>query len=324
MPKNINLNKNQHYEPYRSSLLSKTELLKFSMLQPVTAVKRTLFSWAIIIIAFVVVKAHTNWLIIFLAVLIIGTQVYSLLIIAHDGLHRRLFNTLNANDFWNDFFILGSVAAITRLNRLNHIQHHNQLGLMTDPDLFKYSERNRNTRLQFLLSIICFPLLISTFKNIFLKKLQPRSQNRINTSSNYRLRDIFIILGWQIILIGGLTWGIGFWAYPVLWALPVLFAVCCDLLRVFCEHSQLDPNHNVIDSLSLTSYDSNRLELIFFAPNNMNHHIAHHLYPSIPFYNLPIAEALIRQRLGDNQHISWRKTYLGHIFLYWKNCKKIL
>ncbi|HEY3197442.1 MAG TPA: fatty acid desaturase [Nitrospirales bacterium] len=35
------------------------------------------------------------------------------------------------------------------------------------------------------------------------------------------------------------------------------------------------------------------IERILFAPFNINHHIAHHLFPRVPCYNLPKLHALI-------------------------------
>jgi fatty acid desaturase len=35
------------------------------------------------------------------------------------------------------------------------------------------------------------------------------------------------------------------------------------------------------------------LERIFLAPNNVNYHLEHHLYPSVPFFQLPRLHALL-------------------------------
>jgi len=62
---------------------------------------------------------------------------------------------------------------------------------------------------------------------------------------------------------------------------------------------------------------SNPLERLFVAPLNMNYHAAHHLWPSIPYYNLPLADAEIRQHPAA-AGIEWRQTYLGYLLRYFR------
>jgi fatty acid desaturase len=275
----------QTYEPYRSSLLARTDLFRLYRLSPRRVIVDTLAAWGAILAAMAAVAVKPTWWMVALAVPVIGTRLYSLLIIAHDGLHRRLFGTVRANDLWNDLFILGSIGTITRLNRINHMRRHAELALPTDPDRFKYARAGRETPLRFLATLTCVPLLVKTVGNVLLPKQRTNENGAYSTSAipqkGYCLRDVAIIGSWQIALIGGLSWAIGWWAYPILWVIPVVFAVCCDILRVFCEHSRLTDDDEADTTMRLVSYEANLLEKILFAPNNMNHHIAHHLWPSI-------------------------------------------
>ena len=314
----------QTYEPYRTKLLTREELTGFYSQTPIKIVINTLVTWAIIFITWALVAYFPYWWVIFISILIIGTRLYSLLIIAHDGLHRRLFGTVKANDLWNDVFILGAIGAITRLNRVNHMRHHRELALPTDPDRFKYTRFGRATPLEFVIALTCVPLLVTAIRNVMrpqpLIKISEKGGRGeyIKEVNRYQVRDIAIISLWQVALVGGLSALIGWWAYPVLWVVPVGFALCCDLLRVFCEHSQLTGDQDADSSMRLVSYESNFIEKIFFAPNNMNHHIAHHLWPAIPYYNLPRAENLIRLKLGSDPHLTWRSSYFGYIVNYWR------
>lgn len=316
----------QTYEPYRSNLLTRDELTKLYSLDPINVVIDTISAWVVIIIAWAAVAYFPYWWVVFVAMFIVGTRLYSLFIIAHDGLHRRLFKTINASDLWNDVFILGTIGTITRLNRVNHMRHHRELALPTDPDRFKYTRSGRTTPLAFVISLTCAPLLIKAIRNVMLPQPSPRIAEGggggenidIKERGRYQIRDIAIICLWQVTLIGGLSALIGWWAYPVLWLFPVVYALCCDILRVFCEHSQLTDDRDADSSMRLVSYDANFIERILFAPNNMNHHIAHHLWPAIPYYNLPKAEKHIRSKLVNDQQLDWRPSYFGHIFKYWR------
>ena len=55
--------------------------------------------------------------------------------------------------------------------------------------------------------------------------------------------DLAIIGGSQAALIVGLTLAIGWWAYPLLWLVPVYaFTYCGDQTRFFLEHAYPEPD----------------------------------------------------------------------------------
>jgi len=134
------------------------------------------------------------------------------------------------------------------------------------------------------------------------------------TSGRYTIRDYLLIGIWQIALLGGLTWLIAWWAYPVLWLLPLYLAFAADNFRAFCEHSQPRPEP-FANEHRLITFLSNPVERLFVAPLNMNYHAAHHLWPSIPYYNLPQADAEIRHDAAA-AGIEWRRTYVGYLLRY--------
>jgi len=40
----------------------------------------------------------------------------------------------------------------------------------------------------------------------------------------------------------------------------------------------------------------NPLQTFFFAPHQVNYHMEHHQYPSVPFFNLPKVHRLLKER----------------------------
>ena len=136
-----------------------------------------------------------------------------------------------------------------------------------------------------------------------------------NKEMQYRLTDFFLIGLLQLAMIGGLTWTIGWWAWPVLWLFPIyVFAFLADNFRAFAEHSQLEPDE-LADDHRLISFSSNPVERFFVSPLNMNYHAAHHLWPSIPYYHLPTADREIRTQ--NPAGLEWRGAYLGFLWRYW-------
>jgi fatty acid desaturase len=82
------------------------------------------------------------------------------------------------------------------------------------------------------------------------------------------------------------------------------------------EHSQPEADQSA-DSHRLVTNVPGWLERQLLAPMNMNYHAAHHLWPSIPYYNLPIADAEMRQGPGADA-ISWRGSYLAYVWRYYR------
>ena len=53
------------------------------------------------------------------------------------------------------------------------------------------------------------------------------------------------------------------------------------------------------------------LERIFLAPKNVNYHIEHHFFPSVPFYRLPELHAILMSKPGYREGAHVTHTYWG-------------
>lgn len=308
----------QAYAPHRSSILTAADLRRLSVLNPRIPVRDTLVHWAWIVASWAAVAWMPNPFIVILAVLVVGVNFYGLYIIGHDGLHRRLFNSANMNDLWNDMLVVGSFGAITRMNRGNHMLHHRVTCLPNDPDRHKYVHDDKELVFPFIFFLSGLSTLFKSLENVFVKRGQ-RPDSPAAPGERYTTRDLSILFGWQIALIVGLTLAIGWWAYIVLWLIPAyVFGYRADLTRVFCEHAMLTSDINADASMRLVSYTSNPIERMFFAPHNMNYHMAHHLWPSIPYYRLPEADKLIQQAVERVPSVTlvWRSSYVGFLLDY--------
>jgi fatty acid desaturase len=308
---------NQHYQPYRTELLSREQLTELCRLSPARAYRDVLWLWAQILLAWGIAAAlHSGWACAAAAVFV-GNRYYSLYIIGHDGLHRRLHERRVWNDLFNDVFVLGPLGVVTRLNRRNHMTHHVTLHCQNDPDGYKYAPRHRLGLVSYAWSLTGLPFVLRAVGNVFSKPARaPGDAKRRNA------RELLTILAWQLLLATSLTLLFGWWGYFAMWWLPVyVFTFAADLTRVFCEHS-VPRTEPVALHERLITFEANALELALFAPMNMNHHAAHHLWPSIPYYNLPQATAQMRARCAQlpadisppqtrRSYLLWLLTRLG-------------
>ncbi len=316
------------YHPFRRTLLTPEQVRALSALRPARVVADTIWCWLWIIGAWAAVAMWTHWWVVALAIPVIGTRYYALFIIGHDGLHRRLFPSRERNDLFNDLCIIGALGAVTRINNRNHLRHHQYLSTADDPDRHRHACFNKSEILEVIAFLTGISSVFKSIKNVFFPTAGTKravsdaaevqgepGTSLASTPERYTPRDLTILLGWQLVLIGGLSWAIGWWAYPVLWLFPVfVFTYLGDNLRSFVEHSHPESDAKA-DEHRLVTYISNRLERLFVAPMNMNYHAAHHLWVSIPYYNLPQADRMMREHPGSAA-LEWRRSYAGYLWRY--------
>src|SRR6185369_4759345 len=129
------------------------------------------------------------------------------------------------NDSFADLFVFGPVGAITRLNNRNHLRHHRHLSTSDDPDLHQFTCTNKYQVYLLLAYLSGTSSLYRSFRNVFLRPTDAQNVVAEETRERYTVRDVALIVIWQIALIGGLTYFVAWWAYPVLWLVPLyLFA----------------------------------------------------------------------------------------------------
>jgi fatty acid desaturase len=113
----------------------------------------------------------------------------------------------------------------------------------------------------------------------------------------------------------------GWMFYVLLWLVPLAGgAVLFNDIRIFCEHSNAGKDSTAPEDIMI-SYKSHPLELFFIAPNHMNYHAEHHLFPYVPHSRLPKLRALIQQTPELNDAIQWRTSYVGYMMQYVRSLK---
>jgi fatty acid desaturase len=307
------------YRELRLSLLAPAEVRELSRLRPGRVVRDTVVTWAIILSVWAAAAAIGSWWAITAAAVISGNRYYSLWIIAHDGLHRRLFGTTSANDLFNDLFILGPIGAITRINNRNHLRHHQYLGTGDDPDRHKHGCFNKATRPQLIEYLLAVSSLVPSVTHVFGRR-GPRPTVKLSRHDRlgYSPRDLAILAGWQAGLFAFFTFFFGWWSYFALWWLPLfVFVFLPDHFRSFVEHSHPEGDE-AADVHRLITNRPGWLERQLLAPMNMNYHAAHHLWPSIPYYNLPLADAEMRRKSAHEGTLTWRGSYLSYLGRYFQ------
>jgi len=265
--------------------------------------------WGLIVAAVVAVAWNTSWPVILVAFGVISLQQNALANLAHDGWHALCFRPKRLNDVLCAWFYSYPLGIPFFHDRQRHLQHHRLVGNETDPDWINYTNQGRETRwrlVAFLIGRVFGSLLVLTVWSILWKG---RSRISVEISPEDRDRREFLkILVCQAVLFGAMTLAIGWWAYPVLWALPlVTVTACCNSIRAFVEHGK--PEREVAPEQRLFDIEVGWVEAVLISPCHFNYHALHHAYPSIPHYRLPAAKRFLSKLDGGYPFASVR-SYL--------------
>jgi fatty acid desaturase len=92
-----------------------------------------------------------------------------------------------------------------------------------------------------------------------------------------------------------------YWIVPLMTWLKVALR-----LRTIGEHYGIEYDHMLRQTR--TTYPS-LIERLLIAPKNIGYHLDHHLYPSVPFYNLPELHRELQQHEAFRTQAHLTRTY---------------
>ena len=236
-----------------------------------------------------------NPIIVFICVVIIGTRQHALFVIAHDAAHYLLYDNRRLNDA-----VGRACATVQGLSmctyRVIHRLHHNNLYGELDPDTALHGgyPRGKSYLIRKLLKDLCgltawktyayflggAPAL-NTATNVAVRPLDDTSV-KLRTEAR---RDRNAVIVFHLALLALFAWSGYLLQYLVLWILPLVTVVQAILrLRAIAEHGATTDFSSPLTA-ARTNLTPAWLEWLIF-PHSVNFHIEHHLYASVPHYNL--------------------------------------
>jgi fatty acid desaturase len=244
-------------------------------------------AWTLIFGAIALVAIWPNPLTFILAAAIIGSRQLGLAILMHDGAHGALANGDRTNMFLSQWFCAYPVFAETRAYRRYHLQHHARTQQDDDPDLILSAP---------------FPITRPSYRRKFIRDItgqtayQQRKAQFLNALGDpswplaRRAAHFWSMLGPQVIVNGllfaGLVMAGVWWAYPLLWLLPLAtWMMVITRIRNIAEHAVVPDSNDPLRNTRTTR--AGFLERLFIAPYYVNYHLEHHLLFYVPCYNLP-------------------------------------
>lgn len=269
------------------------DIKALSQLSPIKMSAVIFWHWSIIVFMFWLTIYTGNILVYLVSALIVMARKQALGLLMHEGTHYLVSKNRAVNDFVSDIFFAFPLGVSTQFFREFHFQHHKNLGVENhDAELNLKEEMPERwtfpmSRKMFL-SLILRDLLGLTLNEWgrFVGILSPWHRLRTDCLEAIKTHPwiyarFFIYYGVLLTLLTVYNLWLPFlilWILPSLSILPVLFR-----LRTIGEHAAADCSNELQTTRTLLL---NPIEKFFIAPCGINYHLEHHLFPSIPCYNL--------------------------------------
>lgn len=280
------------------------ELSTINQLESVGAI---VSEWLAIAIAVVIYVRLSNPFLLPIFVMWIGARQHALAILMHEGAHYHLFKNRKVNELVSEVILAWPLFITTRAYRGPHFAHHRHVNTARDPDLMRKQHAEwvfPKTWTALGLLLLRDVLGLNTHQQI--SEAADLSDERKETSqgTDYHamMRGLYYILVLAIVTYFRL-WP----TFLLLWILPTLTWLKMILrIRSIAEHFAIENDH--VYTRTRTTLPS-LFEKWFIAPKNINYHLEHHLYPSVPFSRLPALHALLMKDAGFQSTAHLTSTY---------------
>lgn len=206
-------------------------------------------------------------------------SMVGLSILMHESNHNLLFDNRLLNR-WAGFICgLPSLVSVTAYRTL-HLAHHADTGTSRDPDNLD------NAVPKTLPMVLFFYLFLVIGAYLYLGHLVATSLRLADAKGRRHILAEYAII---LAVTAAAFWFIPFQVMLHVWLIPLLIAAQLTNVRGLAEHG-LTTSHNVFTETRTVR--SNRF--VSFMMNNLNYHLDHHLFPGVPWYNLPKLHGILR------------------------------
>jgi fatty acid desaturase len=215
--------------------------------------------------------------------ILLGFIMHGIGVSVHESVHYLLANNRTVNN------IIGFTAGLPLLlsraaYKVIHLEHHAYTRQEGDPDeLTNFTKNKRAQSILFYLSLLIVGYIYIFVAPFTALKLAKNVKSRLAIVGEYAfIIAFFVSVAIYLNSIGRLDILVN------VWLIPYLFLGLTVNLRAIAEHAMTKCDTPLTRSRTVKS---NRA--IAFLLFNVNYHIEHHLFPGIPWYNLPKAHKLL-------------------------------
>jgi fatty acid desaturase len=275
--------------------VSADELRRFAEIETGPVVRKACVTWGLVLAALSAWSLSRGPVVLVIAFVTVSACQHALFLLAHEGAHFTLARRKWWNDLVSDALFATPIFLTTARYREGHLPHHTRLG---DHDgdlewrLWVLLRGRHGWRL--LAATLSGWTAIGAIVRLTPEKLGAR-ESPLRFAAGVGLSNGLLFCACHA--LGAPL------AYFYLWLLPFLTLTQLLLIvRAVAEHQPWsyarrgDPDASVDLTPALTrTFTPNRLERFLMAPVGAQHH-EHHLFPGIPFAQLPRLQATLTER----------------------------
>jgi fatty acid desaturase len=281
-----------------SDIFSKEEIAELTERSNFMGWYAFFFTWGVIALSFAALVRWPHPLTWLAALVILGGRQLSLAIMMHDASHGTLFKTRRLNELVGD--ICGAAIGVElRRYRTHHLAHHSRTGTDADTDrslslpfpttragLARKFLRDlvgiSGVKREFGLLLMHLGLIRWTVASEVVRLVQP--QRRWYDYPRSLARNMWKTVLFHAVLIGGLAATGHAWLY-LAWLAAYLTTYSLFMrIRSMAEHACTEQSTDMLRNTRSTR--AGLLARATVAPLRVNHHIEHHLMPSVPYFRL--------------------------------------
>lgn len=250
----------------------------------------------------------SNWYLLVPAMILHGFTLVTMFAPMHECVHRTAFASVRLNEIFGWIAGLLSFYNFTYY-RYYHTWHHRYTqDPEKDPELMTPKPRNFFEYLLEISGILFWTARPVTFTRLSLGRMEkypfvPANARRA-VAISASLQSALYIAGIVSIALGNPTM-LYFFFLPSILAQPLLRAI------LIAEHTGCSSDTNGLTN-TRTTLTNAFIRLLMW---NMPFHTEHHLYPSIPFHQLPRAHDELRQKLAHiaPNYVAANRTVIGSL-----------
>jgi fatty acid desaturase len=291
--------------------LDPAEIRRLSRLSPWRSSAHIALEWALVFGAATLCWKYWHPALYVVTVAFIGARQHALMLLAHDAAHWRLFRSRALNDWAGEAFLAWPLVLFSmQAYRQNHLPHHRSLNTEGDPDWVRKQTPDWEFPMkpgQLARMLVMDALGIGFVRFMILMSRMPKTAARKPAEGRaLAVARLAFLLATAVTLTALHAWKfyLLFFVVPFVTWLQLVFHV-----RSIAEHFAIPrrPGIHAGTRTVLTSW----FDRLFVVSKNGNHHLEHHLFPSVPFYRLPELHRLLMEQPAFRDRAYLTQGYWG-------------
>jgi len=255
------------------------------------------------IFSIAVMQRWPVWPVLIAGIVVIAFSIQAMGSLMHEALHGNLFRSPFL-DRWVGFAVSVPTLFSASAYKVTHLNHHRYTRSDRDVDEFSYACR---THRQYV-ALFYASFLVGSI--LYMLAVPVKAYAMASANNRRRIFTEYSLM--LLVYATAASFAIGMnhpeWLFWY-WLAPISVAIVMANVRALAEHMGTFGAGDAM--LKTRTVTSNRL--VSFLMLNLNYHLEHHLFPAVPWYNLPKIHRLLKP-LYESRGAVIQQSYTAFVF----------